>query len=109
MFRMNECLVSLVLSVFQVFDPVQETISCLCVRSSIQLRHALFYLCNSHGGSNSVLCTNFDERDSFFEIDCNYNMKKKSFCTDCWRECKFFIFIKIKLIFTGKVVHLASF
>ena len=48
-FRMNECWVSLLPSVSQVFDPVQEIISCLCVRSSIQLRHPLFYLCNSHG------------------------------------------------------------
>ena len=89
---MNECWVSLVLSVLQVFDPVQETISCLCVRSSIPLRRALFYLCNSHGervyivlkisnlylaaayvqiSQNSKFKMYFDARDSFSEIDCN--------------------------------------
>ena len=46
---MNECWVSSLLFVLQVFDPAQEAISCLCVRSLIPLRHSLFYLCNSHG------------------------------------------------------------
>ena len=89
---MNECWVSSLLFVLQVFDPAQETISCLCVRSLIPLRHALFYLCNSHGervyivliisnldlaaayaliSQNPIFKMYLNARDSFSEIDCN--------------------------------------